>query len=205
METFESDGPQYYYTMPKVHYANKLHDSNNYFASIVNSYVDVASNRYIASVNTFVNAPHHTHHNYGYYSQDPMSIINSSSFDVTSNIQYLNLYSSAINSQYVVSPQDMPMNEIICYDNDNYLANYSQNSTPYAKINAHNSASYFAHNHSQISEISARHSSAKTYDLAQHIANNCSRINENSAMVHMQAVMIRFYMLLSNQPESMKI
>jgi hypothetical protein len=64
-------------------------------------------------------------------------------------------------------------------------SNHSQikeNSAPYARINGHNSASYFAHDQSRISEISARHSSTKTHDLAQPIANNCSRINENSAM-----------------------
>jgi hypothetical protein len=70
----------------------------------MNSHVDVANHnhtRYVASPNTFDNAPHHTHHNYG---QEPMHVVNSSSFDTTSNIQHINCYSSAINSQYVVSP-----------------------------------------------------------------------------------------------------
>jgi hypothetical protein len=85
----ESTTPQYYYATPKVHHANILLDSNNYFASTVNSYVDVASdndNRYVALASTFVNAPHHTHHNYGYYGQEPMSTVNSLSFNATSNI-----------------------------------------------------------------------------------------------------------------------
>ena len=71
----------------------------------MNSHVDVASHnhtRYVASANTFDNAPHHTHHNYGYYGQERMHVINSSSFDATSNIQHVNLNSSAISSQYVV-------------------------------------------------------------------------------------------------------
>ena len=41
------------------------------------------------------------HHNYGYYGQELMSIVNSSSFDATSNMQHVNPYSSAISSQYV--------------------------------------------------------------------------------------------------------
>ena len=43
-------------------------------------------------------------------------------------------------------------------------------------------ASYFAHDHSQISEISAKHSSAKTRDSAPHGAIKYSRINENLAI-----------------------
>jgi hypothetical protein len=70
-----------------------------------------------------------------------MSIVNSSNFDVTSNIQHVNLYSSAISSQYVASPQDMLMNERIGYDNANYLANCSQNSASYVNAPIHNSAS----------------------------------------------------------------
>ena len=89
----------------------------------MNSHVGVASHndtRYVASANTFVNTPHHTHHNYEYYAQEPMSTVNSSNFDATSNVQHVNRYSSAISSQYVVSPQDMPMNERIGYNNANY-------------------------------------------------------------------------------------
>ena len=77
------------------------------------------------SANTFVNSPHNTHHDYEYYGQEPMSIVNSSSFDSTSNIQHVNPYSSAISSQYVVPPHNMLMNERIGYDNANYLANCS--------------------------------------------------------------------------------
>ena len=143
----------------------------------MNSHVGVAScydTRYITSANNFVNAPHNTHHDYEYCGQEPMPIVNSLSFDVASNIQHANAYLSAISSQYVVSPHDMPMNERIGFDNANYLANCSQNSATYAKIDAHNSASYFAHDHSRISEIFARHSSAKTRDSALHIANDYS-------------------------------
>jgi hypothetical protein len=59
----------------------------------MNSHVGVASHndtRYVASANTFVNAPHHTHYNYGYYGQKSMSIVNSLSFNATSNIQHVN-------------------------------------------------------------------------------------------------------------------
>ena len=89
----------------------------------MNSHVNVASHnhtRYVVSADSFDNAPHNTHHNYGYYGQEPMHVVNSSSFDATSNIQHVNLYSSAISSQYVIPPQDMPMNERIGYDNANY-------------------------------------------------------------------------------------
>ena len=71
----------------------------------MSSHVDVASHndtRYVASADNFVNAPHHTHHSYGYYGQEPMQVVNSSSFNATSNIQHVNLNSSAISSQYVV-------------------------------------------------------------------------------------------------------
>ena len=91
----------------------------------MSSYVGIANCNdtiYVTLSNTFVNAPHNTHHDYEYYGQEPMSI-NSSSFDATSNIQHVNPYSSAISSQYVVPPHDMPMNERIGYDNANYLAN----------------------------------------------------------------------------------
>jgi hypothetical protein len=98
----------------------------------MNSHVDVASNnrtRYVASANTFDNAPHHMHHNHRYYGQEPMSTLNSLSFNNTINILHVNPYSSAISSQYVVRPQDMPMNERIGYDNANYLALLSKFST----------------------------------------------------------------------------
>jgi hypothetical protein len=52
---------------------------------------------------------------------------------------------------------------------------------PYVNINVHNSASYFAHNYSQISEISARHSSAKTRDSALYVDLKSSQIEEDLA------------------------
>ena len=113
----------------------------------MNSHVGVASynsNRYIASANAFDNGPHHTYPRY--YGQEPMSTMNSSSFYSTSNIQHAYPDSSAISSQYVVPPQDMPMNERIGYDNINYLASCSQNSALYANVLAHNSASYSTSN-----------------------------------------------------------
>jgi hypothetical protein len=94
----------------------------------MSSHVSVASyndTRYVASTDTFDNAPHHTHHNYGYHGQELMSAVNSLNFDVTSNIQHVDPYSSAISSQYVVSPLDMVMSKRIGYNNTNYLANCS--------------------------------------------------------------------------------
>ena len=67
----------------------------------MSSHVGVAScngTRYVTSANTFVNAPHHTHHDYKYYVQEPMSTMDSLNFDATSNIQHVNLNSSAISS-----------------------------------------------------------------------------------------------------------
>ena len=99
--------PQSYYNYPEVQRANASYGSNNYFVSSMNSHVGVASyndTRYVTSANTFDNAPHYTHHNYKYYGQEPMSTVNSLSFNATSNIQHVNLYLSAISSQYVVPP-----------------------------------------------------------------------------------------------------
>jgi hypothetical protein len=92
---------QNYYNYPEVQFAKASHYPNNYFASSMNSHVDVASHnhtRYVASANTFVNPPHHTQHNYEYYRQEPMPVVNSSNFDASSNIQHVNLCSSAISS-----------------------------------------------------------------------------------------------------------
>jgi hypothetical protein len=67
--------------------------------------------------------------------------MNSLSFDATSNMQHVNPCSSAISSQYVVPPHDLPMNERIGYDNASYLANCSQNLAPYANAHINNLAS----------------------------------------------------------------
>ena len=131
----------------------------------MNSHVSVAScydTRYITSANNFVNAPHNTHHDYEYCGQEPMHVVNSSSFDATSNIQHVNRYSSAISSQHMVSPQDMPMNERIGYNNANYLANCSQNSAPHANPPIHNLASCVTPNSSRINKNLARWSSSKS-------------------------------------------
>jgi hypothetical protein len=117
----------------------------------MNAHVDVASHnhtRYVAPANTFDNAPHHMYHNHGYYGQEPISTLNSLSFNATSNMQHVNPYSLTISSQYVVPPQDMPMNERIGYDNANYLANCSQNLVPNANAPIHNSASHVTPNSS---------------------------------------------------------
>jgi hypothetical protein len=45
------------------------------------------------------------------------------------------------------------MNERIGYDNANYLANYSQNSAPYANIDAYNLASYVLPTRAQLMKI----------------------------------------------------
>ena len=99
----------------------------------------------------------------------------------------------------------MPMIEIICYNNANYLANCSKNSAPYANVSIHNLAPYVTPNLSQINKNSARYLSANTHDSASRVTSNHSRINENSKYVHMQTIMIRLHMLLSNQGELMKI
>ena len=68
----------------------------------MSSHVGVAScndTRYVTSANTFINAPHNTHHDYEYYGQEPMSTANYLSFNATSDIQHVNLNSSAISSQ----------------------------------------------------------------------------------------------------------
>jgi hypothetical protein len=89
---YQGESSQYYCNYPKVQLANA-----SYVASRNNS-------RYVVSTGTFDNAPYHH--------QEPMPIVNSSSPDATSNMQHINCL-SAISSQYVVSPQDMPMNKRI--------------------------------------------------------------------------------------------
>jgi len=148
---YQGESSQYYCNYPKVQLANTSYDSSGYFVSSMNSHVDVASHnntKYVASTATFDNAPHNTHHNYGCYGQEPMSIVNSSDFGTTSNIQHVNPCLSAISTRYVVSPQDMPMNERIGYDNANNFANCSQNSAPYANAPINNSALHFTLNSS---------------------------------------------------------
>ena len=174
---YQGGSSQNYYNYSKIQLVNVSYDSNNYFASSMNSHVDAASHnhtRYVASANTFDNAPHHTHHNYGYYGQEPMHVVNSLSFDATGNIQHVNHYSSAISSQYVVSPQDMPMNERIGYNNANYLANCSQNSAPHANPPIHNLASCVTPNSSRINKNLARYLSANTHDSASRVTSNHS-------------------------------
>jgi hypothetical protein len=89
--------------------------------------------------------------------------MNSLSFNFTSNIQHAYPYSSTTSSQYVVPPQDMPMNKRIGYGDANYSENYSQilydaryanrskvwptNSASYANASVHNSALYVTNNY----------------------------------------------------------
>jgi hypothetical protein len=127
---------------------------------------------------TFDNVSHHIHNNYVYYGQEPVHVLNSSSFDATNNIQHVYPYSSAISSQYVVSPHDMPMNERIGFDNTNYLTNCSQNSAPYANAPIHNSAPHVTSNSSRINKNSARYVSANTHDSVSRVISNHSQINE---------------------------
>ena len=97
MEAYQSAHSAYYYANPEVQLTNISYDSNNYFASFMNSHVGVASyndTRYVTSANTFIK----------YHDQEPMSTVNYLSFNATSDIQHVNLYSSAISSQYVVPP-----------------------------------------------------------------------------------------------------
>ena len=78
---YQGDSSQFYYNYLEVQLANASYDPNSYFSSSMNSYVGVASyndTRYVTSANTFVNVPHHTHHNYKYYGQEPMHVVNSS-------------------------------------------------------------------------------------------------------------------------------
>ena len=72
---YQGVASQYYYNHPEVQLANASYDSSSYFASSMSSHVGVAScnnTRYVTSANTFVNAPHNTHHDYEYYGQEPM-------------------------------------------------------------------------------------------------------------------------------------
>jgi len=72
---------QYYYNHPEVQLTKASYDPNSYFASSMSSHVGVASSndtRYVTWANTYVNAPHRTHHNYEYYGQEPMHVVNSS-------------------------------------------------------------------------------------------------------------------------------
>jgi hypothetical protein len=125
---YQGGSSQNYYNYLEVQLVNASYDPNGYFASHISSHVGVAScndTRYVASADTFDNVPYHTHNNYRYHGQELMSTINPLSFDATSNMQHVNSCSSAISSQYVVSPHDLPMNEIIGYDNVSYFANCS--------------------------------------------------------------------------------
>jgi hypothetical protein len=95
MEAYQYTTPQYYYN---IHLANASYDSNNYFASTVNSYIDVAGdngNRYVPPVNAYANNSLH-HINHGHHGQEPLSTVNSLSFDATSNIQHVNPYSLTV-------------------------------------------------------------------------------------------------------------
>ena len=77
---YQGVASQYYYNHSEVQLANASYDPNSYFVSSMSSHVDVAScndTTYLASANTFDNAPHYTHHNYKYYGQQPMSTANS--------------------------------------------------------------------------------------------------------------------------------
>ena len=62
---YQDVASKYYYNHPKVHVTNEYYDPNNYFASSMSSHIGVAScndSGYVASADTFDNAPHYTHH-----------------------------------------------------------------------------------------------------------------------------------------------
>lgn len=94
----------------------------------------------------------------------------------SSNIQQggLSIYLSADNSQYVVTPQNMPVNEKIGHANSSYQASYSQPS--YAAQNANRVE--FA------STFSAPYVNANNHDLASNVHSNYSQVNGNSANIH---------------------
>jgi hypothetical protein len=86
---YQGGSSQNYYNYLKVQLANASYDPNGYFASHISSHVGVASyndTRYVESADTFDNVPHHTHINNGNHGQEPMSTMNSLSFDATSNM-----------------------------------------------------------------------------------------------------------------------
>lgn len=221
MEGYQGAAPQYYYTTPKVQLADESHVSHDYFASAMNSYVDVARTSDSVHITSASSYDGFGYANYEseYYMPRPTN--NTLNFNATSNIQHApvyshasaaeqvhmpmndyqgrtnmvssanyyetshassfcnmqhgvsSFYSSAANSQYVVRPQNMPVNEIIDHANINYPANYSQ--LPYVAPHATrvevvpmNSASYINPNY---------------HDSASYVTFNCSRINENSVGV----------------------
>jgi len=99
--------------------------------------------------------------------------LNASNFDYNqTNVP--SIYSSAMQSQYVVSPQNMPMNDKIGHASFGHSANYSQ-------------PSYVAQGTVGVdvaSIIPASYTSVNSYNSASSFTFNPSRVNENSATLH---------------------
>jgi len=99
---------QYYYTTPEVQHASTSYISTDYFASTINSHVDVASHNsgiHIASASNYSDS-----FNYAAYTsenclQQPMpNNMHNLNFDATSNIQLTYFHTSAAEQVH------MPMN-----------------------------------------------------------------------------------------------
>ena len=98
---------------------------------------------------------------------------NASNFDYNqTNVP--SIYSSAMQSQYVVSPQNMPMNDKIGHTSFGHSANYSQ-------------PSYIAQGTVGVevaSTIPASYTNVNSYNSASSVTFNPSRVNKNSATLH---------------------
>jgi len=157
---YQGVASQNYYNYHEVQLANASYDLNNYFASSMNSDVDVASHnhiRYVASTNTFDNAPHHTHHNYGYYGQEPMSTMNYLANCSQNSAPYANAPIHNLGSHVTSNSSQINENSVRYLSANTHdlasrvTSNHSRingNLAPYASVNAHNSALYFTHDHS---------------------------------------------------------
>ena len=72
---YRGDSSQYYHNYSEVKLANSYDKSNNYFASNINSLVDVASCdniRHVSSAISVDNIPYYTCPNYAYHDKEPM-------------------------------------------------------------------------------------------------------------------------------------
>jgi hypothetical protein len=175
MAGYSYSSNQFNYNKPKVQFANTLPMSNvnSYFASTINSYVDVArfdTSRHITSASTCSDGFSYANYNSEFNMQKPLSNMHALNFNNTSNIQHyshtpavqqvqksVNMYQGqtnmvssansygtphAINSTnfqrgvsfiyssagYVITSQNMLVNEKIGYANSSYQASYSQTS-----------------------------------------------------------------------------
>ena len=88
---------QYYYTTPEVQHASTSYISTDYFASTINSHVDVANHNsgiHIASASNYSDGFNYACYNSENYMQQPMSHnMSTLKFNSTSNIQHAPIYS----------------------------------------------------------------------------------------------------------------